>query len=114
MPEGNYFLKMSGAILLGLVTLVIAFIAVLLLAPFIIPFIALLFPFLVGAFLITAAVFVLWAMLYVLALIGTVVYYFFRPMQVSKEPGKYSLGKVSESGMREKGRSGKSKKPSKK
>jgi len=113
MPEGNYFLKMSGAILLGLATLVIAFIAVILLAPFIIPLIALLFPFLAGAFLITAAVFVVWAMLYVLALIGAVVYYFFRPMQVSREPGKYSLSKVKESGMREKGESGKKKKTGK-
>ena len=101
---------MGGAILLGLVTLIAAFIAVVLLAPFIIPFIALLFPFLVGAFLIAAAVFVVWAMLYVLALIGTVVYYFFRPMQVSKEPGKYSLGKVREAGMREKGQSAKKRK----
>jgi hypothetical protein len=104
MPEKGYFLHLTGAVLLGLVTLGMAVAAVFLLAPYLIPFFEAALPFLVGAVLIIVAVIIVWMILYVAGVVGVAIYYAIRhPMQVSKRPGTYGIGEVKEAGKREKG-----------
>ena len=104
MPGKKYFLSLTGAVLLGVGTLVAAAVAVLLALPLIIPFFAALLPFLAGAFLVIAAVAIVWALLYAAATVGVAVYYALaHPMQVNRESPPYDIGKVAESGLRQKG-----------
>ena len=92
--------------MLGLVTLIVAVVAVVLLSPYIIPFFGAALPFLIGTALVVFAVIVIWAVLFVAAMIGVAIYYaVMHPMKVSKEHGDYGLKKVSESGRRQKGES---------
>ncbi len=115
MPSGGYFLKLTGAVLLGLVTLAIAAVLVFLLAPYIIPFFVGLLPFLVGTLVFIVAVIVVWVIIYVAAVIGIALYYvIMHPMTVSQQPGTYSLDKAKEAGMREQGDTKKKKKGQKK
>jgi membrane protein implicated in regulation of membrane protease activity len=97
MPGLGYAGRLAGAALLGLVTLVIAFVVFVFLLPYIIP-LALGTVFLVVIFL------ALWGLTYVAMIIGAVIYYFFRPMKVSREDKGYSISKAKESGKREKGK----------
>lgn len=104
MPEGGYFLKLTGAVILGLATLGIAVAAVIIFSVQLLAFFAGILPFLVGAMLVFVAVVVIWIVLYVAGVIGVAIYYVIKhPMQVSKEHGDYGIGKVKESGRREKG-----------
>jgi len=104
MPAGRYFLKLTGAVLLGLVTLAIAVAAVFIFSVPLLAFFAAAMPFLVGAVLVFVAVVIIWMILYVAAFIGVAIYYAIRhPMQVSKEHGDYAIGKVKESGRRQRG-----------
>lgn len=98
MPEKRFFLKLSGVVLLGLITLLIA--AMVFLA--LLPFILIVF---IGTFLLFAAFLIIWAVVYAAAVIGVAIYYFFKPMQVSEKDKGYSIKKVKESGKREKGKS---------
>ena len=104
MPASGYFLKLTGAVILGLVTLGIAVAAVIIFSAQLLAFFAGILPFLVGAMLVIVAVIIVWIIIYVAAIIGVAIYYAIRhPMQVSKEHGDYGIGKVKESGRREKG-----------
>jgi small-conductance mechanosensitive channel len=108
MPERGFMLKLTGAFLIGVIALVASVILVILLAPFIIPFLAALFPFLLGAMLFVLAVVLVWLFIYAFAMLGVAVYYVIkRPMKVSEKRGRYSIAKTREAGMRQKGRSGK-------
>jgi hypothetical protein len=109
MPEKNFFLKLTGAVLLGTATLAAAIVIVLLLSPFILPVILLAFPFLVGIVLFAVAIMIVWAILYALAMLGVFVVYLFRPMKVETS-GQYKIGKTKEAGLRESGESEKKKK----
>lgn len=103
MPEKSYFLKLTGATLLGLATLAVAALAVFLLSPYILPFFTSIAPFLVGAALIIVAILVIWMVLYAAAMVGVFLIYIFKPMKVNDRSGSYSMDTVKESGKREKG-----------
>lgn len=103
MPDLGYFGKLTGAALLGLVTLLLAAVAVFLLLPYIVPLFSVLMPFVQGVMLIIAAVLVIWAGLYVSAFIGVFIYYIFKPMKVEKKEKGYSISGAREAGRREKG-----------
>ena len=104
MPERGYFLRLTGAFLLGAITLVIAIAVVFLLAPIILPALASLLPFLVGAVLVVAAVIIIWIMIYIFAMIGVAIYYAINhPAEVNRNSEGYKIDKVKESGKREKG-----------
>ena len=104
MPERGFFLRMTGAFLLGAVTLVIAIAVVFLLAPYILPFLAVLLPFVVGALLVVVAVVIVWALIYICAMIGVAIYYVVKhPAEVNRKSKGYDLDKVKESGKRQKG-----------
>ena len=98
-------MRLTGVVLLGALTLAVAAAAVMLASPFILPFVAGLFPFLIGSLLMIAAVIGVWFALYLCAIIGAAIYYIFRPMQVSRKPGTYSIKKTVEAGRRGKGES---------
>jgi hypothetical protein len=94
----GYAGRLAGAALLGIVTLVVAFVVFVFLLPYIIP-LALGTVFLVVIFL------ALWGLTYLAMIIGAVIYYFFRPMEVSRKDKGYSIGKAEEAGKRQKGKS---------
>ena len=95
---------MTGAVLLGLITLGIATAAVILFSTQLLTFFKGILPFLVGAVLIIVAVIIIWIILYVAAIVGVAIYYAIRhPMEVSKKHGYYGIGNVKESGKRQKG-----------
>lgn len=97
MAEKRYFLRLTGAFLLGIVALIIAGFIFLFLLPFIIP--------LALGLIIVVLVFVLiWAVVYVAMVIGVAIYYFFRPMKFEKKDRGYSIAKAEEAGKREKGK----------
>jgi membrane protein implicated in regulation of membrane protease activity len=98
MPGAGYFGRMAGAALLGLVTLVAAFVIFTFLLPYLIP-LALGTLFLVLVFL------AIWGITYAAVFVGVFIYYLFRPMKVSREDKGYSIEKAKESGKREKGKS---------
>ena len=103
MPNLGYFGKLTGAALLGFVTLLLAAVAVFLLLPYIIPLFSVLMPFIQGVMLIIAAVLIVWMAVYISAFIGIFIYYIFRPMKVEKKEKGYSILGAREAGRREKG-----------
>lgn len=102
MPNLGYFGKLAGATILGLATLVAAIVIAFLLLPYMIPLFSAALPFLTGIALALIAVLVIWALLYVSAMIGVIIIYLFRPMKVVKEGKGYSISGAKEAGMREK------------
>lgn len=98
MPEKRYFLRLTGAFLLGIVALLVAGLVFLFLLP-------VLLPLALGVFLIVAVFMVIWAVVYVAMVIGVGIYYFFRPMKFEKKDKDYSIAKAEEAGKREKGES---------
>ena len=103
MPEKSYFLRLSGAFLVGVAALAAAIVLVFLLSPYILPFIAALLPFLAGSLLFVVAVVVIWVLIYFFAMLGVAIYYAVKhPAEVNSESKGYELKNVSESGRREK------------
>ena len=100
MPEKRYFLRMTGAFLLGIVALLVAGLVFLFLLP-------VLLPLAFGTLILVAIFLVVWAAVYVAMVIGVGIYYFFKPMKFEKKDKDYSIAKAEESGKREKGESGK-------
>lgn len=98
MPGAGYTGRLAGAGLIGLVTLVAAFVIFTFLLPFIIP-LALGTLFLVSVFL------AIWGIAYAAVFVGVFIYYLFRPMEVSKQDKGYSIEKAKEAGRREKSKS---------
>ena len=96
MPGAGYFGRIAGAAALGFFTLVVAFLIFVFLLPYLIPLA-------LGTFLLLAIFLVIWGVTFVSAFVGVVIYYFFRPMKVSKQDKGYSIEKSKESGKREKG-----------
>jgi membrane protein implicated in regulation of membrane protease activity len=95
MPEKRYFFRLSGAFFLGLVALIAAWPVFFLLLPIIIPIA-------VTTMLLVLAFVVVWAAIYFICFLGVAVYYFFKPMEVSKKKKGYSIEKTEEAGRREK------------
>ena len=103
MPDLGYFGKLTGAVVLGLVTLLLSALAVLVLLPYLIPLLSVLLPFLAGASLMVFAVLIIWTAVYISALIGIFIYYIFKPMNVKKRGKGYSISGAREAGKRRKG-----------
>jgi cytochrome c-type biogenesis protein CcmE len=104
MAEKKFYLKLTGAFLLGVAALIIALI---------IFFVALPVIFLVSiaalGVLVAIVVFIIiWAFVYAMMVLGTAIYYFFKPMKV-QEKGTYTIDATQEAGMREKGQTKKKK-----
>ena len=96
MVNAKYFLKLSGAVLLGLVALVVAGIIFVFLLP--------LLGIIKEGLMLFDIFLVLWMVIWVLAVIGVAIYYFVKhPMKVQKK-GTYSINKVKEAGRRKKSR----------
>ncbi len=98
MPGAAYGGRLAGAFLLGLVALVIAFV----IFTFALPY---LLALALGTMLLVSVFVAIWAAVYGAMFIGAAIYYFFRPMKVSREDKGYSISKAKESGKRQKGKS---------
>jgi membrane protein implicated in regulation of membrane protease activity len=97
MPGAAYAGRLAGAVLLGLVTLVMAFVIFVFLLPYLIPMA-------LGAGLLVLVLLAIWGITYLAAVIGAALYYIFRPMKVSREDKGYSIEKAREAGKRQKGK----------
>ena len=96
---------MGGAAVLGLIVLGISVATVLILAPYLIPFFEMLFPYMEQAFLIFIAVMIIFIIIFALAYLGVVIYVAIKhPMKVKKH-GNYSVDDTKEAGRREEGKS---------
>jgi len=99
MPDKRYFLRLTGAFLLGIIALIIAGIAFFLLLPVLIPLA-------LGALILAGVFIAIWAIVYVAMFIGVAIYYALTTSTewVKKDKG-YSIAKAKEAGKREKGKS---------
>jgi hypothetical protein len=104
MVYGQFF-RITGAFIIGVVSLVAAIILFGLFLPLVLALFAALFPFITGAMLILVAVVVLWLIVYFFMMLGAGIYYAIRkPMEVNvEEEASYGLEGVTEAGLREKG-----------
>lgn len=91
-------------ILLGLGALIVAGILFVLLAPFLIAFLIAIFPWIGRLFLLFMAFMILWGILYIIAMLGTSLYYFFAKPAEVREQEEYSLEAIEEEGRRQKGK----------
>ncbi len=98
MPDKAYAGRLAGALLLGLVTLVVAFLAFVFMLPY-------LLPLALGTALLAMVFLAIWGIAYMAMIVGAAIYYFFRPMRVSREDKGYTIAKAKEAGRREKGES---------
>lgn len=98
MPGAAYAGRLAGAVLLGLVTLVIAFVVFVFLLPYLIPLA-------LGAGFLVLILLGIWGVTYMAAVVGAALYYIFRPMKVSRKDRGYSIDKAKEAGKRQKGKS---------
>ena len=94
MAEADYFLKLGGILILGLLSIVIVFAVFIVLSPYVVG---------IGIPIIVMALMFLliWLVIYIGLVIGAVIVYFFRPMQV-KSSGSYSIKQSKEAGRRKK------------
>jgi len=101
MAEKSFLLRLTGAFVFGFILLVLSVVLVYILAPYIIPFFQMLLPFLGGALLFLIVVLIIWALIFVFAYLGILVYTAIKhPMKVKKK-GDYSVDQTKESGKRE-------------
>ena len=98
MPDKAYAGRLAGALLLGLVTLVAAFLTFVFLLPY-------LLPLTLGTALLAVIFLALWGITYLAMIVGAAIYYFFRPMRVSRRDKGYSISQSREAGKRQKGKS---------
>ena len=103
MPEAAYFMKMTGAMVLGIVTLALSIVLALIVSPYIVPLLEVLFPYLGGFVLVILSIVIVWAVLFLCAMLGVFIYYFFKPMKVNTKSKGYSMN-AKESGRRQKGK----------
>lgn len=92
--------------MLGLAVIIAAVIVTFFALPYLVPFFASLLPFMAGAALVVIAFIAVAIAVYVIAMLGVVVQYLFKPVQVSKQAKGYGIARVSEAGLREKGGTG--------
>ena len=93
MPGGAYFARLAGVFSLGIIALIIAFVAFAFLLPFLIPMA-------LGFFLIIAVFLAIWAITYTAMIVGIAIVYFFKPMKISKRDKGYAIAKAKEAGRR--------------
>ncbi len=97
MPETKYFLKLGGLLILGLIAFAIAGILFVVLLPHILLIT-------VGILFLILIFILIWVIVYMAVVFIVAIYYFFKPMKVSKK-GKYTIKKTKEAGKRSKGKS---------
>lgn len=104
MVEKGYFLRLTGAFILGFAALIIAVIAFFLFLPFLMTLGPVLMPGIVlGVFLILAFI-IIWIVVYVCMVIGVAIYYAFTTSTKWEKKDKgYKIEKTKEEGKREKG-----------
>ncbi len=97
MPGAGYFAGIIGAIILGLITLVVAGVIFFLA----LPYLAIIF---VGGFMLLLAFLMIFMITYAALFIGVAIYYaVMHPMRVEKKDKGYSISKAREAGKRQKG-----------
>jgi hypothetical protein len=101
------FFKLTGAFLVGVISLLAALLIFALFLPVVLAFFAIALPFLAGAALILTAVVILWILIYFSIMIGVGIYYAVRhPMKVNAAHGaSYGVSHVREAGVSGKGHS---------
>ncbi|MBI4021089.1 MAG: hypothetical protein HY369_02510 [Candidatus Aenigmarchaeota archaeon] len=92
MPESRYFLKLSGVLALGLLSLLVGFLIFILLAPVILAIG-------VTVTLVVVLFVVVWMVIYLALLVGAILVNLFRPAETAPT-GNYTLAKVREAGRR--------------
>ena len=97
MPSAAYGGRLAGALLLGFVTLVIAFVVFVFLLPY-------LMPLALGILILVVLFLVIWGVIYGAIIIGVAMYYFFKPTKTSRKDRGYSISKAREAGKRQKGK----------
>lgn len=95
MPERDYFFRLGGAFVLGIIALIVAGALFFIL----LPYIAVVF---IGIVAVVFAFIFLWIVVYIALYIGVAVYYLFRPMEINRKKVKYSVKRIKESGKRQK------------
>ena len=88
--------RLTGAALLGFVTLVIAFVIFTFALPYLIPLAF-------GTFILVLIFLAIWGITYVAIFLGVALFYLFKPMKVEKREKGYSIEKSKEAGRRQKG-----------
>lgn len=103
MPKAKYFLTLGGSFLLGLAVIIVAAVATFLLWPYIFPLFWFLAPYVAGAALVAVIFIVVVIVVYFCTMLGVLIQYLFKPVEVSKQAKGYGISKVKEAGLREKG-----------
>ncbi len=105
MPNAKYFLSLGGSFLLGLLVIIASIIIGILVAPFIIPLLPTIFFGMIYFLAVIIVIIIVFVIIYFITLVGVIVQTLFKPMKVSKENKNYKIGKIKESGRRQKGKS---------
>ncbi len=105
MPDRKYFLSLGGSFLLGAAVICISLALAWLLMPYLLPVFASAFPYIMQAALAILIFMIILAAVYAITLLGVLVRYLFRPMEVSKEKKAYSIAGIREAGLRQRGKS---------
>ena len=95
MPRKDYFFRMSGAFILGIIALIISGILFFIFLPYILTV------FIRAVAVVFIFVF-LWLLVYIALYIGVAAYYLFKPMKINKNRVKYTIKRAKESGRRQK------------
>jgi ammonia channel protein AmtB len=97
MPRAGYFAGIVGAILIGLIAILVTGVLFLLLLPYLIQIF-------VGFAMLGIAFMAIYVVTYAALFIGIAIYYAIKhPMRVEKKDKKYSIDKTKEAGRRQKG-----------
>lgn len=95
MPGTAYAGRLAGALVLGLIAMVAAFVAFTFALPYL-----LVIGF--GTLFLVLIFLAIWGIIYTAMFLGVAIYYFFKPMKVSKQDKGYSIAKTEEAGKRQK------------
>ncbi len=114
MPDKKYFLGLGGSFLLGAAVIIVSLVLAWLLTPYLLPIFTGIFPYIMEAILIIFIFIIILVAVYICTFLGVLIKYLFKPMEVSKKAKGYSIAKVKEAGLREKGKTKRQKKVKKK
>jgi type III secretory pathway component EscU len=110
MPNKKYFLTLGGSFLLGLAVIIISIILTFLLLPYITPFFMFLAPYVAGTALVIVIFIAIVIIVYFATMLGVLIQYLFKPVKVNKQAKGYSVSRIREAGLREKGKTRRRKK----
>jgi membrane protein implicated in regulation of membrane protease activity len=95
MPQRDYFFRMTGAFILGIIALIMSGILFFIFLPYILAVF-------IGTVAIVFIFVFLWLLVYIALYIGVAIYYLFKPMEINKKRVKYTIKRAKESGRRQK------------